>query len=575
MATLQASLDEAIKARELAQAALQNEKVVMMRRVSELEEQKLTIERKLTIATQTLLQPTSSPTDVGEIEDDTTLTSSTPPLQETASVANKKKKKKKKKGGPVGTTASLQREVEDRHEEQDVGAAKDSCPRRLLEDYLVAVHKSLHGGHLNEIAFATSQLIVGNELWNESIARGMRPSQLEGLKTTVDSLLNDALVAAKVQTLDVKLSAFAKNVTNLAHQLEEVNVTQATLKSKLRNAEADLQSAITREQQLVEKNRRLESASEEVEQLRDMLRDVGGDLVEAKDKIKHIEKKETAVQLTKSELEATISKLTIELNESKEKARLIDNFESQVSQAESAAESRLKELNEAKEMLKSVESDITMLKTELAKVSADKNDLLAKLADAQVKLRQLERSEKEARDRVIAIQASLTSKEKEVASVRTELNNVQNLKTQLEENLRSNRLELSRIDSERREIQLREQNARDESTKFKREADLYRDKIGSLESIRTSLTSDRDNLAEAIRMKTTQLETTQTLMQNLREQTTEMGHRTREAKERCESLEEELTEAHKLLGERAGEAVTMRRLLDEAEGREAGRIQRN
>jgi chromosome segregation ATPase len=61
-------------------------------------------------------------------------------------------------------------------------------------------------------------------------------------------------------------------------------------------------------------------------------------------------------------------------------------------------------------------------------------------------------------------------------------------------------------------------------------------------------------------------------MQNLREQTSEMGHRAREAKERCEALEEELSEAHKLLSERSREAGTMRRLLDEAEGREAGRI---
>ena len=45
-----------------------------------------------------------------------------------------------------------------------------------------------------------------------------------------------------------------------------------------------------------------------------------------------------------------------------------------------------------------------------------------------------------------------------------------------------------------------------------------------------------------------------------------------EAKDRCEALEEELSEAHKLLSERSREAGTMRRLLDEEEGREQGRI---
>ena len=93
-----------------------------------------------------------------------------------------------------------------------------------------------------------------------------------------------------------------------------------------------------------------------------------------------------------------------------------------------------------------------------------------------------------------------------------------------------------------------------------------------MESRRTALTNERDSLAEEVQMKTAQLESVQATMHNLREQVTEMGHRAREAKDRCEALEEELSEAHKILSERSREAGTMRRLLDEAEGREQGRI---
>ena len=574
MTSLQKSLDDAIKARELAESALQNEKAAMEKRISELEEQKRQIGAQFTTATQTLsLQVPAVSAEIEKLQDDAVPVSPTVTSQESTTAANKKKKKKKKKGGTVATIVSPQEEAEERpvqHETEE--SFKDSYPRRLLEEYLAEVNKSLNNGRLDEMASASSQLTDGTPLWNESIARGIRPSQLEGLKATADSLLNDAKMLDKVEHLEAKLSIFASKMTALTSQLEEANIIQTNLKDQLRIAENDLQTVRAHEQQLLEKNRRLESTNEDVEQLRDMLRDVGSDLVEAKDKIKDIEKKEASAQSTKSELETTISRLTVELNESRETARSIDDVRSQLNFSEYRAESRLKELNEAKEKLFSVESELLSLKAELATVSADKNDLTAKLADTQTKLRQLERSEKEARDRVATIQNSLTSKEKEIINVRTELNNVQTLKTQLEDELRSARQELSKTESERRELQQREQNAREESTRYKREIGLYRDRIASLETLRTSLTNDRDTLAEEVNLKTTRLESAQTFMQNLREQTTEMGHRAREAKERCEALEEELSEAHKLLSERAREAGTMSRLLDEAEGRESGRI---
>ena len=574
LASLQKSLDDAIKARDLAERALQNEKAVMEKRIFEIEEQKRQIEEQFTTATKTLsLRMPGLSSEIEKLQGDAVPISPTLTPQESSTAANKKKKKKKKKGGAVATIVSPYEEAEEAPVQQDTEVLfKDSYPRRLLEEYLAEIKKSLSNGRLDEVASASSQLTDGTPLWNESIARGMRPSQLEGLKTTADNLLNDAKMLNKVEHLEAKLSIFTSKMTILTRQLEEANTIQTNLKDQLRIAENDLQTVRAHEQQLLQKNRRLESTSEDVEQLRDMLRDVGGDLVEAKDKIKDIEKKEATAQLAKSELETTVSRLTVELNESREVAQSVDDVRSQLNLSESCAESRLKELNEAKEKLISVESELVSLKTELATVSADKNDLTAKLADAQIKLRQLERSEKESRDRVAVIQNNLTSKEKEVINVRAELINIQNLKAQLEEDLRSARQELSRTDNERKELHQKEQKTREESTRYKREIELYRDKIASLESLRISLTNDRDALTEEVNMKTIQVESAQTFMQNLREQTTEMGHRAREAKERCEALEEELSEAHKLLSERAREAGTMRQLLDAAEGREAGRI---
>jgi chromosome segregation ATPase len=541
LATLQTSLNEANQARKAAETALLDEKLAAKKRMSELKEQNRRIQAELTntikpsnISTAAVVEPEAPPQNL-------TPTSPTILQHDTSASANKKKKKKKKKVGAAAPTVSPQPEAEEQPAiitpvpaiapvPETERLPPDNYALRLLEEYLSEIGKSLNTGP------------VGQELDD------------------------------KVESLESKLSSFSVKMSLLLKQLEEANIDHETLTQRLREAENDIKSSREREDHLLENTRRLESTSEDVEQLRDMLRDVGSDLVEAKDKIKEIEQREATAKSTKSDLEGAIATLTKELNETRETAGIIEDVRSQAAIAESRAETLLKELNDSKAKLGAVESDLAKLNAELATVSVDKNDLTAKFADTQTKLRQIERSEKEARDRVASMQTSLVSKEREISAIRSELTNVQNFKNQLEESLRTSRQDISRLESERRELQQREQTARDESTRFQRDATMYRDKITSLELLRTTLTTERDTLTEEVQMKTAQLESTQSSMQNLREQTTEMGHRAREAKDRCEALDEELSEAHKLLSERAREAGTMRRLLDEAEGREAGRI---
>ena len=581
LATLQTSLDESNRALKTAEAALQSEKLAAQKRISELEERNRILPVQ---GAETVKPPNISTTTVTESHiprQDGTPTSPAVPQQDTGTSANKKKKKKKKKGGLAQTTVSLSSETEEQLDPVSSAAAfvtpvpetenlrTDSHSVRLLEEYLSEISKYLNTDHLAEIGY---RLVSGTALWDESRSRGVSQSRLQGLKVSTETVSTGQEINKKVDGLESKLSNFSVKVSFLVKELEKAKLNYASLTRQLSSAENDLKTSRQREEQLLDKTRHLESTSEDVEQLRDMLRDVGSDLVEAKDKIKEIEQRDATARATKSELEATILILRKELKESRETARAFEDVESQASIAESRAEGLLKELNDTKAKLSSVESDLAKLNAELATVSADKNDLTAKLADTQMKMRQLERSEKEARDRVASMQTTLTSKEKEISRIKSELINVQTLKNQLEENLRTSRQDLSRLESERKELQEREQTARDESTRFQRDATMYRDKITSLELLRATLTTERDVLTEEVQMKTIRLESTQSSMQNLREQTAEMGHRAREAKERYEALEEELSEAHKLLSERAREAGTMRRLLDEAEGREAGRI---
>ena len=572
--SLQNSLEESAKDRAIIEQTFKNEKAALEARLIDLQSRFRVQSESLTAGAVAGL---GSGVDRADVETDASQTTSI--LHETAATSSKKKKKKKKKAGPTLPTSNSPTAAEADEvisptpaEATTVPASKDAYPRRLLEDFLAGVSDPHELNQLEALKSASTQLEEGSPLWDESVARGLQLSQLREIKSTVENLAAEYEVDQKVSDIDAKLSLLSGKLVSLTKQLEEAAMIQNQLKDRLTTAEADLETSRNRERQLLDNNEKLESICEDVEQLRDMLRHVGSELVDAKDKIKQLETREKEVQSNKTELEATISRLTLELKAAEEVAVSIDELRAQVADTESLAATRLEDLNKTKNKLDALDAELVSVKAELGTISVDKNDLLSKLADTQVKLRQIERSEKEARDRTNTLQINLNSKEKEVTNLRSELNSIQNAKSQLEDTLRSTRMELSRIDGECREILQKEQNARDDVTRYKRDVNIYREKIASLESIRASVTQERDALTEEIQLKYMQLASTETSIQTLREQTTELAHQAREAKERYEALEEELSEAHKLLSERARESDTMRRLLDEAEGREAGRM---
>ena len=531
--TLQSSLDELEEVRKRTEAAIESEKAVSERRIADLEEKNRQLNEKLSLALASVsIEGAKIKVDQQEEETPEAVTPSESVadiIPETSGGGGKKKKKKKKKAASTAPTTSTSPALSPPEPSKPTEKPEATYPSRLLEEYLANLSKTIGTGDLSEIMQVETQ----------------------------------------VHNMENKLSAFAGKVVVLTTRLEDLMTNESTLKSRLAEMENDLSSYKGRLQERTEK---LESANEETEQLRDMLRDVGSDLVEAKDKIKDLEQKISTAETTRSELEETITRLKKELEGSQENDRSLEEVRSKLAEMEGVAASRLTEISEAIEKLTAVETELIMLKSELATTSADKNDLTSKLRDAETRLRQLDRSEKEARESALTAQNNFAAKEQELSKVRAELADLQSVKGRVDEILRSTKQALFRVEAERNDSQRREESARQESARYKREADTYQEKIVSLDSLCTSLKRERDSLTEELQIKSTQVESAQTFAQHLREQTAEMGHRAREAKDRCEALEEELSEAHKILTERAREASTMRRLLDEAEGREEGRV---
>lgn len=568
LTVLQKSLDDLVEARKQAEAAIELEKSVANRRIAELEQKNRELSAGLARASLPKIQ--TAPEKVKEVVPDETasseITQSESQNAGPGTSKNKKKKKKKKAGTATASTPPIPTPSEPAAQ---TTVPEDSYPTRMLEEYLANLSRAINSGQLDKLPSAASQLVDRTDIWGGSPSRGVSPMQLGEIKANTESLSKTAVVELQISKVEDRLAIFANKFTDLVTRIDTLRNSEQRIQAQLDETESDLQA----QRGLVsEKTRRIEAADEEVEQLRDMLRDVGSDLVEAKDKIKELERKINTKEAEKVELDASVMQLNDELKEIREATRSLDEMRGRLTEADDLAANRLTELQQASEKLTAVETELVMLKSELGTVSADKNDLTAKLADAQTKLRQLERSEKEARESTSTAQNNLATKEQELNRLRNELNELQSVKGRVDDILRSTKQALFRVEGERNESQQREQSLRQESARFKRDADAYREKIVSLESLCTSLKRERDSLAEELQVKTTQLESAQTFMQNLREQTSEMGHLAREAKDRCEALEEELSEAHRLLTERAREATTMRRLLDEAEGREAGRV---
>ena len=565
LTTLQKSLDDLVEARKQAEAAIELEKSVANRRIAELEQKNRELSVDLARASLQM-----APEKVKDVAPDEMASSEITQIESQdagpATSKNKKKKKKKKAGTATASTPPIPTPSEPTGQ---TTVLEDSYPTRMLEEYLGNLSRAINSGQLDELPSAASQLLDGTDILGGSPSRGVSPMQLGEIKANTESLSKTAVVELQVSKIEDKLTIFANKFTDLVTRIDTLRKSEQRIQAQLDETESDLQA----HRGLVsEKTRRIEAADEEIEQLREMLRDVGSDLVEAKDKIKELEQKINAKEAEKVGLNASVMQLNDELKEMREATRSLDEMRGQLTEADDLAATRLTELQQASEKLTAVETELVMLKSELGTVSADKNDFTAKLADAQTKLRQLERSEKEARESTSTAQNNLATKEQELNRLKNELNELQSVKGRVDDILRSTKQALFRVEGERNESQQREQSLRQESARFKRDADAYREKIVTLESLCTSLKRERDSLAEELQVKTTQLESAQTFMQNLREQTSEMGHRAREAKDRCEALEEELSEAHRLLTERAREATTMRRLLDEAEGREAGRV---
>lgn len=352
-----------------------------------------------------------------------------------------------------------------------------------------------------------------------------------------------------------------------------------------------------------DKIRKLTEHQESIEELRDMVKDVGNELVEARDQVKALvsEKESLKTQLntlnssleeSKNEKADLLSKLSIlestvqsdgelqaveqarntlqaKLDETEDKLKAVTK---DLEIAEKLSADRFRDLSTAKDGLRLTASELNELKKSHQKLTVDKASVDVSVKSLDARSRALERAEKDRRDELTAAQKSLAAREKEIKVIQATFKEEEVRRKSEETRASSLKLEVTKLTTLRDSIISSRNDLNGQLTSVRAQLEDANSKLAALQQIRNKLTQERDAAQEELQMGQAKFDSSQSLMESQREQTIDMQHRLREMRDRYEAMEEELSESQRSLTERAREAETLRRLLSEIEGSQESRL---
>ena len=262
---------------------------------------------------------------------------------------------------------------------------------------------------------------------------------------------------------------------------------------------------------------------EEIESLSEMLKSVGGELVEAKESLKE----------KMQRLEGANSQ--------------IDEINSQLSSTRTQME-ELETLREFKQRSEANEK----LYAEAGKKNAST-------------IEEFRRSATEADLELRSTKDQLNAQQIEVRNLQHRLEDWESLKKRQDDTIRSQRTQIQKLEFSCTDYQTVETRLREDLQKFRKNTERMNSQLGTLESIRMQLSNKNADLTEELAVARSKANSAYESMENLREESRELWHRTRDSEGRAESLEEELKDINRLLSERSRDCTTMRDLIGQTE----------
>lgn len=356
-----------------------------------------------------------------------------------------------------------------------------------------------------------------------------------------------------------KSSELEKKIEELTQQLGEKEAAIDRLNSKLKGEEG---------------------LKEEIESLRDDLLHIGQGHVEAKDKVKELLAEKTAMEETIAKLEKELTDLRTS-HESKhaDSQQAHDGLktefetlkvksttlETELSAAQQLAATRFKDLTDLRDTLQKIQPELRTLRSESSELKSTKETLTNQTADLKAKHDGLNAELKK-------LKSTISERDSEVKTLNQKIRQETDSRLKAEESLTIAQSDLRYSEGKKQEAVESKERTAANLIKSQDELKSARAKMRDVEGKVNQLTRELESLREEIQLKTAQHASAQSLMTSMRDQTAEMAMQMKEAKERCESLEEELADAHRLLSERTREGETMRRLLNDIEGRTESKV---
>lgn len=381
--------------------------------------------------------------------------------------------------------------------------------------------------------------------------KNKKSNRAEDPAEAVDKDFNDKTLAPDAQLLESEIEAHKSEIESLQRHLEEANAKVAKLTNDM----------------------------EEMEELREILRSQGQDLIDAIETSKQLESeisnaiifKEQKLQdgTALSEAYADLEKLSensqADLDDLKQK---YVTAQSDSKAAEKLAQGRYREITDLRDYISNYQRETNSMREDHEKAKSSLGEANLKLNDHK----RLEKLDREQKAELAKLTKTLMDKEAEVISLKAAVNERESMFGDLRERTSAAERTLKVAQDARKNAVVEAQRARDELTRVATLYEASRARISSLEDVKHTLTSEKESLQEDMEMKSAQYASAQSLLETMREQTSELGMRSKEATEKFEAAEEELADAHKLLQERAREAETMRRLLGESEDSQSSRL---
>lgn len=356
----------------------------------------------------------------------------------------------------------------------------------------------------------------------------------------------------------------------LQRSIKDLEFSKKTLIEDLKSLQTEKESIQTSKNQLEkdlsEKKREIITKDEEIENLRDLLKAVGDDLVTAKDEIKEMKATSSAKFEEKIiELQSLIGDLEKQVTDKEEEKlklkTMVRQLEEETNRSKESLERTKKELKELHAKVSSTSSELQAAKKEVASLKTEK-EKLNKRVDELLKFQSADSSLKL---EIASMQSSISHKDEQIRELkdtmerknkeRDELNNtISTLKATNTDLVNSNKS----LVSEKSALINKHEMAVERTNSLNSE-------LSKLQISRQKVVTELDALklqhAGLLNSKSKSSNDVQTYKQ----QCEELSMKVKDAQVKIDNLEDDLFEAGNMLQERTRESSTIRKLLIDAE----------